>query len=1023
MPRQPRTTGSRIIVDGINVCAGCGNRTNHSRCCRFKPSNMKTVSRLRANVTVVEEQNDEAVEDMTDIHEDNPIMDNEDPCSDESGKISLDWVNELWNRRKRTLPTLYNFEYADGQHLDRDLWPTPSFKTPSPLNSTQPNLDHFLLPSIDIHVICPHTFYPSLSKDFHLACPACGSEDIQLNGWSNGFRSCMNKSSYSLVKSRRYIHINCPVALQQVPPRASTSFSSIHPNVVKQFPPLLRMEIPFIVFKKLIVHEQLIQEIREGKMVSSMSGIQRCHATLLKTQYMNNLKRYLLACRRLQTHPGLRFFARDYQIKQFPSFDQLPYSAISSSQMTRIYKTEILRLLPLIHGYTSLLHGAALKWDHTFWVAKMVTDENGTARSSCVFTIMNGVGEVLASYFCPSKSLNYLKQELQMFRNRNNFFETAKVVWTDNPTGDANTIRELFGPETLIKRDIQHAFLDYCKGCLQKSNFRKSFIREVVDAFFQTEDIDMEGVFLRYADIYTRDQMKKFPKSWWKRRVRRYTRKKLSQEQILEQIFLRYRNKKLFNSNMTEIHSKIIAHVRQGWYEDPPSEMITMHYNIGTDEKPIFITIRSTSQLENYHRVLRLPMEGCMSELLMHLVYVDVMYRWNINKAIRIRKVPLLNVYDPQLYNDIFKLYEDLGIAVDLRPEFIAFWTSVKPAWDLATGPDPEIHETFGVLRHAYGSEAYQVSQEYVDDISDQLADENFECNDIFHVQEQLEAKNNFLLNEKKAQLQLQGLTRVATPIDNEEQEQFYYSMVVKYLPRTNRIIFESVDHIQMAIDWNIEIHTSILNDSSTVSTTLSQGHRYDKDFPLEKIFLKNSEHLRDHARSLDTRLERRSIFDTNEERRVFYNYRNTLGTVVTTNAPAARLPNTLAIPTPRMASSFELCPTQQIPLSNSHNTRTSYHDLPGEIIPIEIQRAPGTVCPVCLAQRHSHLSVCTVRVFVRLRTVHSFGLERFRGGSVKESIYREWNKLTLEQVELWKSKENDDERILFIYAVFPQET
>ena len=409
-----------------------------------------------------------------------------------------------------------------------------------------------------------------------------------------------------------------------------------------------------------------------------------------------------------------------------------------------------------------------------------------------------------------------------------------------------------------------------------------------------------------------------------------------------------------------------------------------------------------------------------MSELMMHLVYVDVMFRWNINKAIRIRKVPLLNVYDPQLYNDIFKLYEDLGIAVELRPAFIAFWKSVNPAWNLATGPEPDITETFGVLRLAYGSEAYQVSQEYVDDINEQMSNEIIECNDIYHVQEQLESENNFLLNNRKAELKMQGLTRLTTPINNEEQEQLYYSMVVKYLQGTRRIIFENVDHVQMAIDWNIEIHTSILNESSTVSTTLLQGHRSDKEFALEKIFLKNAEHLRDYARSLDARIERRSVFNTDEERRNFYSYRNTLGTMVTTNTPASTLPSTLAIPTPRRSTNFELCPTQQVPTSNSHNRQTDYSDLPEETLPTETQRAPGIPCPVCLSHRHSPFSSCPVRIFVRLRTAHPRGLKRPRGGSVKKEIYREWNKLDSEYHEIWKSKDNDEDRILFINTVFP---
>jgi len=315
-----------------------------------------------------------------------------------------------------------------------------------------PVMEHFLFPSTDVYVMCIHTHFPDYAANIEIVCPVCGQkEGIQLNGWSNGFRACIGKSSLFLMKSRRLLHYHCPIALANN--KTSTSFSSIHPKVVMQYPPIVQEMLPFRVLNKLVIHRQLIQEIREGKMSGSISSIQRTHASLMQTQYMQNFKHYLLAVKRVKTHPSLRHFMGNYRPKPFPSFDQLPVKPISTTTMTKLYKDEVRRLLPLIHGYTGLLTGEVLKWDHTFWVARLMTDANGVGSKTCVFSVMNEYGEVLASYFCESKSLNELRKEVQMLKVRLLQGGQVKLIYTDNPGGDLTFIHSVFGQNTIVKRD------------------------------------------------------------------------------------------------------------------------------------------------------------------------------------------------------------------------------------------------------------------------------------------------------------------------------------------------------------------------------------------------------------------------------------------------------------------------------------------------------------------------------------------------------------------------------------------
>ena len=932
---------------------------------------------------------------------DDTVMVESDPEYDDDTKLNIEWLTNLWQRRKTTLPKLYNFKYSSESSLDRTKWPTWSFRIPNALNSCVPEPTKFLLSSIEVYVLCPHTFFPHLANDFTLSCPSCGGgSDIHLNGWSNGARPIMTKSGIALLISRRYVHTNCPAASGG----KSTSFSSIHPSVIASYPPLIRCEIPFRVMSKSIISLDFINEIRESRISASMSAIALQHKALIDTWYATAHKKFLLAIQRMKTHPLHRHSTTNVQ--KFPSLNDMKIRPVSAEQLSRIYEDDVRRNLPLVAGYTALLRGTVLKWDHTFWVAKLIVNADGRKHSTALFSIMNEVGEILGSYFCHNKSLQSLKTEISMLRDRiTHDHHPVKVIYTDNPNADKRFIGEIFGSTILVRRDVYHAIQDYTKGCNTKSEFRCSFISEVSSAFFLTNDGDRERVFTRYetSGIYTREQMRQFPRSWWKRRVKRYVRPKGDLEEMLESIFHRYRDKRLYNDRMLDIHTKIIAHVQRGWYDDPVDPSIPLHFNIGSDECPVFITSRSTSQLENFHRCIRGTMDSCLSESMMHLVFMDFVFRWNINKAINIRKVPLLSVYDPQLLNDIWKLSEELEVPTSIRPPFVQSWKPVVPAWcDDNNGPEVEIHETFGVLRHQYANESFIVSQVFMEEVN------RFEEREIEAVEGSDAPELSNFLFRPEWDLRLQSVTRRVSFIGNDAEKGLFYTMAPKFMTDTK---FENIRANEMALEWNVDIQTAVLDDRDTITTSIDRGHRENMTFPLKDIGFKDAFHLRIYGKQLDDTITRSRAIGSVEQRRRFWSYRSLLNDTIESPSPATILQPVLPIQTNNNAS-FEGCAPQQVPRSSDHNRQIDFSDAIVEEVSPHPNRTPPVTCPECRSQRHRSDTRCRTGQFARYRRLNPSGLNRYHNGervSVTLAAYREWTAFSQQQREAFISRIDSD--------------
>jgi hypothetical protein len=136
-----------------------------------------------------------------------------------------------WERRKKTLPTIKNFWYAEGS-LDRMLWLTWKFTTSDPHLPTQkfPTEIEYSLGSVDVYVFCPHTFWPHLLKNFIIRCPACDKSDgLALDGWNATLREIVDLGEIDIF----FLDITATEIVQsQLLKKTSSIFTSLNPKFI-----------------------------------------------------------------------------------------------------------------------------------------------------------------------------------------------------------------------------------------------------------------------------------------------------------------------------------------------------------------------------------------------------------------------------------------------------------------------------------------------------------------------------------------------------------------------------------------------------------------------------------------------------------------------------------------------------------------------------------------------------------------------------------------------------------------------
>jgi hypothetical protein len=586
---------------------------------------------------------------------------------------------------------------------------------------------------------------------------------------------------------------------------------------MEQYPPMILDTMPFRVSKKRIDHIQLISTIRDLSMSASISSISKVHKAQHHEIFLRSERLYLLACKQAKTNPILTNLYPDRVAdlpNKFGSFKDSICQPMSTTYMSKLLKNELQRLMPYAHGYISLTKGSVLKLDHSFWAASLLTDSNGKKSAGAVLTVMNEIGEIVASYVTESKSLNEVKHEFKMLTRRlNNDDNTVKVVYTDNPHADSNFLRDVLGNVDLpIKRDIFHCMQDIFRSC-KAGPERKIFMSAVSNSFFKNDNGDQLSVEAEFIEKGWRlEDIRKMPSKWWQDKRRRYIRDPTEIIQKLNDLFFEYMSKNIFKDEMIITHSKVISQLEAGWYHDPHN--VQMHFNISKEnEPPRFCTCRGTSQLEGFHRCLQDLFDNCMSQELMHLLFVFFIYAWNITKAVNVRGSQILKVLDAQLQNDVKQLYLDLN--AQEMPCHVKDHILLKPSWKVEKGPEPDCHETFGIIRFRYSSEAFQASQNALDVIQAYTAvemennDDSIALDSAEEFDFEDETPQHFIMDPQWA-LRLKRLIREDGHVTTDD-EKLYFLAIIERFKSNSRPGFTNVNFHEMAIHWNTVVSRAIL--------------------------------------------------------------------------------------------------------------------------------------------------------------------------------------------------------------------
>lgn len=437
--------------------------------------------------------------------------------------------------------------------------------------------------------------------------------------------------------------------------------------------------------------------------------------------------------------------------------------------------------------------GEVLKIDHTFWITKFVRDPDGNQYYQAMMTVMNEYAEVLAFYFCTSKSLNELRSEFELLAKRHGGSQRVKVVYSDNAMADSAFLKDIFGSTTQVKRDIFHVFNDFYKMCY-KHPLRSWFMGDIKRCFFSSDIGDknalIERILMEEDSGFTREELEKKDETWFKSRVRRYIVNKVMIKELLESVFQRYSSfKGLFKRNMHRKHASILKQLEDDLLTDPEEDCV--YFDVSQDSNTQkFITLRGTSQLESLHYHIQEILNGpnCCEETV-HYALTDRLYRWNQRKAASNRSQKGDAAYNPMLQNEITCLHASIIAEQGVRYHIAA----------------TEHVESFGILRYRFASESF---------ISCQAASARLTCGALPDM------------------LQKKGLLRDFGAVSHQDEKSLYYAL--------SPLVKSPAEMVAM---WNDMLIDALLDGKPSIDVVCTTSDIAVK-IPILHIRLKDERHI-----------------------------------------------------------------------------------------------------------------------------------------------------------------------------------
>jgi hypothetical protein len=144
-------------------------------------------------------------------------------------------------------------------------------------------------------------------------------------------------------------------------------------------------------------------------------------------------------------------------------------------------------------------------------------------------------------------------------------------------------------------------------------------------------------------------------------KVRRRIRAAEEIRRMLREVTKAYQDKKVFRLSYYALQKKILDEVDKGRISDDHAG--TLYYNLGTNDNPDYRTTRGTSQLEIFHKLVRVVLRHVVDAETGYSILCEFLWRWNKGKEFAFYG-DKVNKYatNPDTLNRLCLAYRELGI-------------------------------------------------------------------------------------------------------------------------------------------------------------------------------------------------------------------------------------------------------------------------------------------------------------------------------------------------------------------------
>jgi len=515
----------------------------------------------------------------------------------------------------------------------------------------------FELSEVEVVLHDPQMFFPEYMGEKGLICPAgckhgedhaAPPERLERGGF--GPLRAETVAFGKKLTLHRIVQFRCRRC------KSDAHHTLYDPSVWAQVPKLVREAIGRydVTSKSIMCHDTLV--LIEALKLKGLS-FQAMHDTSAQVYEEQRISQELMYMEQLQRLGGVGVASPSIDKRQFErSIISNPIAPVLSGELAahKVIKAAE-RQGPFIQGDVLALSGQAdrLFIDHNFQ-GKGVNRQGGRA----FFHGLDQAGRLVAAMVTEGESLAEAHSAFARFVG-------VKMVWTDNPVKDANVLRRELPHKPLhVYGDVFH-WEKRVNDAVKAGDLKASFARELSQALLcpVAEDVQaLETRLVRHGMDAAEARAKCLDYYYLRSEssVRKRQYPKAVALQRLHDVHVKYSGQAMFHSTFTSVWDSLLSKVGGEFYELHDGD--ELYINIGTVEKPVWVSARSTSHVESWHHVVNKMDIATYGLVLQEACYVLCIGAWNHGKVVRILKKRVL-----EFTTDLCRLNELVVAANKLR--------------------------------------------------------------------------------------------------------------------------------------------------------------------------------------------------------------------------------------------------------------------------------------------------------------------------------------------------------------------